>query len=279
MRHKVTTELRYPGLWRGCVGAWNPGLGPSGLTLRDWSGRGNHGTLTNMDAGTDWVSSQGRYALDFDGSNDCVVLPSTVLTSGSPFSLTWWEYVTVDSGAFSGRFSFNMRGTANRFVVIRPKDQLAYGSLSWGPAPGDPSASESNASSTTQALNKWRFFAITGSNPNGSFVTGGYRLYEGGIAEAVTQKTVKQGSTFTTIPAATSQIGDYGASAGTNALLTDMRIYDRILPPAEVSLCGFRRGIAYELAPRRRASVAVAGGGFKAAWIPRRSLVIGGGTN
>ena len=56
----------YPELWRGCVGAWCPSLGPTGLTLRDWSGFGNHGTLTNMDPGTDWVLSGGRYALDFD---------------------------------------------------------------------------------------------------------------------------------------------------------------------------------------------------------------------
>jgi len=48
-------EPLFPELWDGCVGAWNPGLGPSGLTLRDWSPYKNHGTLTNMDAGTDWV--------------------------------------------------------------------------------------------------------------------------------------------------------------------------------------------------------------------------------
>lgn len=37
----------YPELWKGCVGAWNPGLGVTGLTLRDQSGFGRHGTLTN----------------------------------------------------------------------------------------------------------------------------------------------------------------------------------------------------------------------------------------
>jgi hypothetical protein len=40
--------------------------------LLDRSGYGNHGTLTNMDAGTDWVGSQYGWALDFDGVDDYV---------------------------------------------------------------------------------------------------------------------------------------------------------------------------------------------------------------
>ena len=38
-------ESRYPGLWKGLVGLWIPGLGPTGSTLRDVSGYGNHGTI------------------------------------------------------------------------------------------------------------------------------------------------------------------------------------------------------------------------------------------
>lgn len=45
-------EPLFPELWKDCVFAANPGLGPSGQVLRDWSGRGNHGTLTN---GPTWV--------------------------------------------------------------------------------------------------------------------------------------------------------------------------------------------------------------------------------
>ncbi len=63
-----------PGLWKGLVGLWVPGLGPTGLTLRDVSGFGNHGALTNMDPATDWVTTGQRvpWALDFDGGNDYV---------------------------------------------------------------------------------------------------------------------------------------------------------------------------------------------------------------
>ncbi len=64
-----------PGLWKGLVGSWVSGLGPTGLTLRDVSNHGNHGTLTNMDP-TDWVTTGQRgipWALDFDGDNDYIV--------------------------------------------------------------------------------------------------------------------------------------------------------------------------------------------------------------
>ena len=61
----------------GLVGAWSPAaqgrtIGATGYLLPDISGRGNHGTLTNMDAATDWVTSGGYPALDCDGTNDYV---------------------------------------------------------------------------------------------------------------------------------------------------------------------------------------------------------------
>ena len=63
-------ESENPNLWKGLVGLWAPSLGPTGLTLRDQSGYGNHGTLTFMDPATDWVVSEKGWALDFDGSSD-----------------------------------------------------------------------------------------------------------------------------------------------------------------------------------------------------------------
>ena len=64
-------------LERGVVGYWCPMLATTGLRLYDRSGRGNHGTLINMDALTDWVPSKARNTcgrvLDFDGSNDYVL--------------------------------------------------------------------------------------------------------------------------------------------------------------------------------------------------------------
>jgi hypothetical protein len=69
-------EPLYPNLFKGIVGYWSPSAGPTGNRLRDLSGYNNHGTLTNMNAGTDWVVSGGKYALDFDAVDDYIQLAS-----------------------------------------------------------------------------------------------------------------------------------------------------------------------------------------------------------
>ena len=98
---KCEAEAEYPELWQGLVGAWSPCLSPPGGTvLRELSGKGNHGTLTLMDPATDWVLSQGKGALDFDGSNDYVTFPAQTYTGdwtfvawNNPSSLRNWSGV------------------------------------------------------------------------------------------------------------------------------------------------------------------------------------------
>lgn len=69
---KNASESANPNLWKGLVGAWMPSFGVTGETLKDVSGNGNDGTLTNMDAASDWVATSKGLALDFDGVNDYV---------------------------------------------------------------------------------------------------------------------------------------------------------------------------------------------------------------
>jgi len=65
---RSAAESAYPNLWNGLVGAWIPPLGPTGLTVRDVSGWGNQGTLTDMDPATAWAKTEKGWALDFDGA-------------------------------------------------------------------------------------------------------------------------------------------------------------------------------------------------------------------
>lgn len=62
-------EPEYAGLWKGLVGCWVPQMGPTGNRLLDVSGYGRHGTLTNMDPPTDWVTQQDGWALDLDAND------------------------------------------------------------------------------------------------------------------------------------------------------------------------------------------------------------------
>lgn len=84
------------------VAVWCPSRDDSGngtTTLTDLVGS-NNGTLTNMDAATDWVADTGAggiRALDFDGSNDYINISAGIL-SGSVFSMSCWIKPSVLSG-------------------------------------------------------------------------------------------------------------------------------------------------------------------------------------
>lgn len=82
----------YPSLKNGLVGYWSPvATGPTGLQLLDLSGQNNHGTLSGMDAPTNWVQSPYGTVLDFDGSNDFVDIE--VIKPSSTMTLATWVYV------------------------------------------------------------------------------------------------------------------------------------------------------------------------------------------
>ena len=100
------SESENPGSWLGLVGAWAPALGPTGSTLRDVSGNNNHGTLTDMDPATDWVISGNPrlpgWALDFDGSNDYIDIPSFNVAN---ITIEAWIFVSdvADQGGIVGK--------------------------------------------------------------------------------------------------------------------------------------------------------------------------------
>ena len=248
----------YPELWRGCVGAWNPGLGVSGLSLRDWSGFGNHGTLTNMDAGSDWVTSGGCYALDFDGSNDHVTMGNTTAFNiGAPFSLVAWVRHTMaaasniiskqqNSSPFTGmglgtssagRFEFFLFSSAG--IIVR-----------------SPAGHNDGI---------WRHVVCTYS---GGTSVASQQIFVDGVSQSLT--TVQNSAPASVITSSALQIS--GRDGGNNPFLgqvDDARIYNRVLTPNEIRILATRRGIAYEMAPRRRSSSAVA------AFNRRRRLLLG----
>ena len=97
------------------VAVWCPSRDTTGngtTTLTDLVGS-NNGTLTNMDAATDWVSDTdagGVRALDFDGTNDLIVLPA-LLINKTAFSLSMW-FKTSDT-----RYGLFSHGVANAFTT------------------------------------------------------------------------------------------------------------------------------------------------------------------
>ena len=83
----------------GIIGCWSPSIRGSGYTLPDLA-RGNHGTLTNMDAATAWepAAVRGVHARTnrHDGTNDYVTgSPRAIIGLGDQ---SWCAWVLVRSG-------------------------------------------------------------------------------------------------------------------------------------------------------------------------------------
>jgi hypothetical protein len=67
--------------------------------FQDSSTRKNDGTLTNMDPATDWqfAPELGRWALDFDNSNDHVIIANAPQLNPARLTVGCWYMVTVSS--------------------------------------------------------------------------------------------------------------------------------------------------------------------------------------
>jgi hypothetical protein len=239
----------YPELWRGCVGAWNPGLGPTGLTLRDWSGRGNHGTLTNMDAAGDWVRSGGRYALDFDGVNDYVItsaISSTVdLSTTKPWTVAAWIQPSFSSSSNVGAAVFDFATNGRAYLRWENSILGFYVDIVQG---ANGSAWRTNAVSF--AANQLMHLAFTHTAANGG------QFFLNGIAITTTTviTTAVTGITNNTVSIGRGAVNNYYWSGQ----IHEVRLHDIVVPQSSLSQQASRRGIAYELAPRRRSSSAVA---------------------
>lgn len=86
---------------KGLLGCWSPGQGVSGITtVYDLSrfnrvGRPNDGTTAGTMTAADWVLSEGRYALDFEGTDDYLDCGSIAGIR----SVSIWASVTLETGA------------------------------------------------------------------------------------------------------------------------------------------------------------------------------------
>ena len=244
----------YPELWRGCVGAWNPGLGVSGLTLRDQSGFQNNGTLTG---GPTWAASGGKYSLSFDGSDDYVLVSSTLgigTILGRPNSATmsgWIYKKTTGRQVLIG--DWNSSGVGESFVLELAGEKV----VCYVRCPDFNNV----VGNTSVPLNQWIHLAVT-------FIVGDQTiLYLNGVSDK-SQATVGVGPLGTGSAISLARAGAYNGLY-VNGQLDDIRIYNRALSPQEIRTLSTRRGIAYEMAPRRRSSSAVTTN-------RRRRIIIGG---
>ena len=216
----------YPEMWRGCVGAWNPGLGVSGLTLRDQSGFQNNGTLIN---GPTWAASGGKYAMSFDGTDDYARV-GTATTFNTNSKWTWFAW-------------FN-RSTAGVSSVFGDGDGFAR--VVWSDATSLYVSNDGNSyllQTFTTSLNAWINITLVSRGDSTNV-----DVYRNGVLNG----TYTNGGSFTFRDIGRGYTLYYWAG-----LIDDVRIYNRALSPNEIRTLATRRGIAYEMASRRRSSVQV----------------------
>lgn len=239
-----------PRLWDGCIGAWCPSLGPTGLVLRDWSGLGSHGILTNTTLSTAWTISSGKYAVLLDGSNDQIVMGDLACLEPSfRVSITAWVIPTVstqatDASILSKEYS-NPRGSpfcSYKFGVSgsqKYKFEFANGG-----------AIRQVIGSTSPSAGVQVFLA-------GTYDGAIARLYVNGVQEATLSTSGNLAYSNGRLLLGTDETGGSPYSGAVD----DIRVYDRALTTNDISFlyCGGRgRGIAYTLQDMVYASAAQA---------------------
>lgn len=238
-------EPRYPELWEGCVGAWAMNLGPTGDTIKDWSGRGQHSALTNMAPGSDWIISGGHYALDFDGTNDRADggTLAPVVASTQVFTLSFWVY--DNSAATNTVFiGFGNSGNSNPLIYLQKvTNGIAFGSTTWRNTAGVAGAFLADINSVFAGISNtaglWTHVFIT---CDGLKIRG----YFNGIWANTIDRTVPPAAPIDLNLLTFGALGRTTYTSFSSCYLDDIRVYDRPLPIQLGQLLAKRRGIAYE---------------------------------
>ena len=262
-------ESAYPELWDGVVGAWCPSLGPTGLRLHDHSRRSNWGTLTNMDAATDWTLSGGQYALDFDGVDDYVPLSRNVFSGLSVVTVSMWA---------------RPRTTTDRVEITQGTDNLNRCGFAFSEDGNAYVVPNFSGTATGFGFAAWSGFGVS------NFLHGVFVYNSIGTANADRGKIflngIRQTLSFVgTLPTtAISQAGtpSIGARPGpatySNGQADDITVWNRELSANEIrQLYLLGRGGIYQRKRRTLRRAGVEQAGFKAYWARRQNQIIGGG--
>jgi hypothetical protein len=213
---------------RGLVSWWLTLPGAYGRAFKwfDLCNR-NHGTLTNMDPGTDWVGPQGRRggwgALSFDGTDDSVQMPqSTILKPTTAITAAAWvraadvhdtqPVLTWDGGSVDA-------------YRLQLKDAGGVDSVTF--LIGTTAATKTYTAGTKFLNGTWYHLVGTYDGAN-------VRIYVDGIEEASTALT----GNITYNPFGDQRV--YIGSSNTvssfrKGLIDDVRIYNRALSAGDVA--------------------------------------------
>lgn len=169
---------RFPHLWQGLIGAWEPSFGPSSL-LRDVSGHGQHGTISTTAVSPFVIQANPRlpgYGLVLDGTNDFVDLGTSGL------------YTFVEPKPFSVSCVFLFDGTPSFETIVarfnntdsaKEWNVSATGSNTLAFQMNDESVAFANIRSQTVALNGGQRYSFLGTYDGSGAETGIFTYLDG----------------------------------------------------------------------------------------------------
>ena len=232
--------MKYASLRQGLLGAWCPSLGATGYRLLDRSGRGNHGTLTNMDAGTDWVGGPRGPVLDFDGANDHVSIGNIQTEIANGYTLSAWIKYTAshigqiisrdDSTTVERFFQFRVDTSNNtiRFVRYNSSNILVTNILT----------------AATVNNGKWRHVLACFGLSFGSMI-----FVDGLLSATDASTTANRSGSGSPLHIASRFSNNIATNESFNGQMDDVRFYIRALNLAEIRLLASEPGIG--LRPER----------------------------
>lgn len=245
----------------GLIGSWCPSLGATAYTILDRSDRNNHGTLTNMDAASDWVQSGGYGALDCDGINDYILIPRR----------SWYDQLTGDK-TVQAWLRTSTPGSSFRTVISRDKT-FAISLLNSVFITYDWAAASVKSSGVNVADGAWKHLLVRVR----AGVTNGSQLYINGVTAGAaftyltqTGNPTNDISMMTGLSAANAPVTEH-----VNGQTDDLAVWNRPLTDSEIRQL-YQQGRGGWLRERRRRVFGYVPPTFRAAWI-QRSKLIGGG--
>jgi len=196
----------------GLVGSWHMNES-SGTNVPDTSGNNNHGTMTDMDPATDWVSGKYSSGLSFDGVNDHVDLPNDLGYSNQVSAFAWFK----SQGTPAGGYHIIFGGQELEISIPSATGEIRTGVYT-------TARYVSNHGSGLLDGN-WHYvgFTFDGSTKK-SYIDGEFVGEQTGIIGALTYSFANR------------MLGRYGSSViyYANALIDEARIYNRALSEDEV---------------------------------------------
>ncbi len=207
-------------LAQGLAGRWKMDE-TSGVTTYDSSGNGRTGTLTNMDPATDWVAGKSGNALDFDGTNDFVNVPyDASLSLNSKVSAAAW--INKDTQTGYDCLIANGSSTSNKdnYWFGTSGDEIYFGysySGTWH---------EATTSNVNLPANTWVHIAFTYDDTSDQVV-----FYKDGspVSTQTITGNLNQSTNTGAVTIGKSRFGEYF-----DGTIDDIRLYNRVLTPAEV---------------------------------------------